>query len=100
MSPVNNKPQYSKEFKKEAVDLALNGSISIVQTAKDLGLKTNTLYNWITEHRKALNIQSPASLNRTPEQQELINLKKDNARLRQECEILKKATAYFAREAQ
>ena len=79
MSLVNNKPQYSKEFKKEAVDLALNGSISIVQTAKDLGLKTNTLYNWITEHRKALNIQSPTSLNRTPEQQELINLKKDNA---------------------
>ncbi len=64
MSPVSTKPQYSKEFKKEAVDLALNGSISIVQTAKDLGLKTNTLYNWITEFRKALNIQSPTSLNK------------------------------------
>ena len=99
MNTTNHKQRYSKEFKDSSVQLALNGSASITQTAKDLGLSDNTLYNWISEHRKANNIQSNASLNRTPEQQEIINLKKELARSRQECEILKKATAYFAREA-
>ena len=64
MSLVNNKPQYSKEFKKEAVDLALNGSISIVQTAKDLGLKTKQfeydlkLSNIFNKHVYAYSVNS------------------------------------------
>ena len=98
MNNTNHK-RYSKEFKDSSVQLALSGTASIVQTARDLGLSDNTLYNWISEYRKANSIQSNASLNRTPEQQEIINLKKELARSRQECEILKKATAYFAREA-
>ncbi len=99
MNSKINKQRYSKEFKDSSVQLALSGQTSITQTAKDLGLSDNTLYNWISEYRKTNNIQSSVALNRTPEQQEIINLKKELARAKQECEILKKATAYFAREA-
>jgi len=89
MNNTNHK-RYSKEFKDSSAQLALSGTASIVQTARDLGLSDNTLYNWISEYRKANKIQSNASLNRTPEQQEIINLKKELARSRQECEIFKK----------
>ena len=97
MNPINHKQRYSKEFKDSSVQLALNGTASITQTAKDLGLSDNTLYGWISEYRKANDVQSNVSLGRTPEQQEIINLKKELARSRQECEILKKATAICPR---
>ena len=40
--------KYDKSFKEEAIRLALTSSKSISQTARDLGIKENTLYNWIS----------------------------------------------------
>jgi len=87
---------YTEEFKQECVTLALK-SESISQTAKDLGIPEGTLYSWV----KSTTSTSNPSLTKEKQQdlhEELKKLRKENARLREDREILKKAAAYFAKE--
>jgi len=99
---VNNK--YTKEFKDSTVQLVLNSEDSALKIAKDLGLNDKTLYNWIKEYKKAHNIQTDyrrSHAKATPKEssdEELKRLRAENKLLRQERDILKKATAYFAKE--
>lgn len=85
--------KYTKEFKLDAVRLALSSEQSQAQVARDLGINEPSLYNWISQYRGEI-LADPHTL--CPEQ-ELVALKKENAQLRQEREILKKAAAYFAK---
>ena len=71
------------------------GSVSGV--AKELGLVEQILRNWIKSADRG-KLNGPGSKTVTPEQMELSRLRAENIRLKRECEILKKATAYFARE--
>jgi transposase len=90
--------QYTTEFKLEAVRLVKGGQSATV-TAKVLGMPKQTLDNWVRRSEKGQLIgagDKPVS----PEQMELARLRAENARLRMERDILKKATAYFARESQ
>ena len=90
--------KYDKSFKEEAVRLALTSSQSISQTAKDLGVKENTLYNWVSQNKaRDYTSDSPTNtgLNLT---EELNRLRKENARLKEEREILKKFATFCARE--
>lgn len=96
MSQTKKSP-YTPEFKQSAVKLAVEGDSSIAQTARDLGVNENTLHTWIGQyHRK------PVSTIEVFDQQhlydELKQLRKENKRLKEEREILKKAAAYFASE--
>ena len=86
---------YSLEFKQSSVRLAVESEQSIAQTAEELGINTNTLYAWVAKYGQQSKKES--EVGDTVEAQ-LKRLKKENARLRQERDILKKATAYFARE--
>lgn len=90
-----NRRSYTEEFQKGAIQLALrSGSIS--NTAQELGIPVNTLHTWL---RTATNSKKDAaSSNVVDLSEELHKLRKENARLREEKEILKKAAAYFARE--
>jgi transposase len=67
--------------------------------ARDLGLVEQTLRNWV-KAAKAGKLHAPGAKMVTPEQMELSRVRAENARLRMEVEILKKATAYFAKDAQ
>ena len=93
---MRNKDQ---EFKDEAVQLALTSSQSIAQTAKALGIKENTLYNWVHKAKMKAGHRSGANTSEANLIEELNRLRKENARLKEEREILKKAAAFFAREA-
>ena len=93
--------KYSKEFKDSTVQLILNNKESVVKVAADLDLNPNTLYNWVTAYRKEHNM--PVRDTKTNNQSETLH--EENKRLRyelkiakQERDILKKATAYFAKE--
>ena len=93
-----NKPPYTSEFKQSAVKLAVEGEKSVAQTARDLGVNENTLHTWINlYHRK------PSSKATVVDPQHLYDelkaLRKENKRLKEEREILKKAAAYFASES-
>lgn len=90
------KQEYTPEFKELAVK-RVNSGQGIGAVAKDLGLVEQTLRNWVKAAKKGkLNPSGAKTV--TPEQMELSRLRAENARLRLECEILKKATAYFARD--
>lgn len=91
------KQEYTAEFKESAVKRVKSGQ-GIGAVARDLGLVEQTLRNWV-KAAKAGKLNPPDAKKVSPEQMELSRLRAENARLRMECEILKKATAYFAKDA-
>lgn len=96
MSAVNRRAQYTLEFKQEAVRLVQAGQ-SIAAVARTLGMVDQTLFNWVKAHRQG-RLTGADSKPVSAEQRELTRLRAENARLKMERDILKKATAYFARE--
>jgi len=89
---------YSSQFKQDAVRLAVESDQPIVQTARDLGVNPNTLYTWITKYRQQENPFSKVAGGEHPHD-ELQRLRRENARLKEERDILKKAAAYFAKNS-
>ena len=87
---------YTSEFKQSAVKLAVESDQTVAKTAKELGVNPNTLHTWIGKYRKPQ--KSEGELTEAHLYDELKRLRKENARLKEERDMLKKATAYFARE--
>jgi len=90
------KQEFTVEFKEQAVKHVQSGK-SISAVAKELGLKYQTLRNWV-KAAEAGKLIGAGSKVVTQEQMELSRLRAENIKLKRECEILKKATAYFARD--
>ena len=90
------KQEYTTEFKELSVKRVKAGQ-TIGAVAKDLGLIDQTLRNWV-KAAEAGKLKGPGNKVVTVEQMELSRLRAENIRLKRECEILKKATAYFARD--
>lgn len=89
---------YTSEFKRSSAKLAATAEQPISHTAKELGVNSTTLHGWVQKYHP----QGSNKLGPSPEAvtAELASLRKENARLKQERDILKKAAAYFAQEAQ
>ncbi len=88
--------RHSEEFKREAVKLALSSNLPRQAVADDLGIGKSTLGKWITEHRqKQHDVEEPPVVS-DDVHQELSRLRRENKILREERELLKKATAFFA----
>jgi transposase len=94
--------RYDKTFRAEAIRLALSSGKSIAQTARELGIKGPTLYQWLDQAKKQTDskVDSDSTLNNSQLIEELNRLRKENVRLKEEREILKKAAAFFAKEEQ
>jgi len=91
------KRTFSKEFREEAVKMVLAGDRSMTEIAKSLGVEIWHLSSWKSEHLKEQG-SSGKSTKRTPEQEEIFQLKKRIADLEMDNAILKKATAIFSRQ--
>ena len=91
--------KYSREFKLEAVNLVRDRGVSIVQAARDLEVNHNILRRWLKEVDADPKHAFPGLGQMKPEQLEIDRLRKEVARLKAERDILKKAAAYFARDA-
>jgi transposase len=89
---------YSSEFRASAVKLAKESDQTIAQTARDLGVKVNTLYSWVSDNSKS-NQSNMAKNNNEDNQEEIKRLRKQLAIVKQERDLLKKAAAYFAKES-
>ena len=90
---------YSREFKLEAVNLVQERGVAIVQAARDLDLNHNVLRGWVRELGSDPKHAFPGLGQMKPEQLEIDHLRKEVVRLKAERDILKKAAAYFARDA-
>ena len=87
---------YTLEYKLEAVRLVQGGQSCLV-TAKVLGMPKQTLENWVRQAAKG-KLAGAGARPVSAEQMELARLRAELARVKMERDILKKATAYFARE--
>jgi transposase len=88
--------KYPAEFKERAVKLAVESDQPIAQTARDLGINENTLHTWIGKYHRAERQEQQVQDGHLYE--ELKRLRKENTRLKEERDILKKAAAYFAQQ--
>ena len=94
MSQKRTYKQYSKEFKEEAVALVREQGYSVPEAAKSLGIASNMLYRW----KERFEAQLEGKVLSEDERGELKQLRKEVKTLRMEKEILKKASAFFAKE--
>ena len=94
MSMKKSHKSYPQVFKGEAVLMVLEQGYSVADAAKSLGVSTSLLYNWKEKHQA---LQQGITLEES-ERDELKRLRRENKELRMEKEILKKASAFFARE--
>ncbi|GAA3133077.1 transposase [Planomonospora alba] len=85
---------FTREFKAEIVELCRRGDRSIGQVAKDFDL-TETAVDWIRQAEVDTGRRDGLT---SSEREELAVLRRENRRLREDVDILKRATAFFAKE--
>lgn len=94
------KGRYSKEFRREAIKLVIEGGISAYEASRQLSLPKTTLENWVKASRSGkLNEIGGCQRPLTEIEQELERVKRELAWVKEERDILKKAAAYFAKES-
>ena len=89
--------KYSKEFKLQAAKLVTEQGYSYDQAATRLGTTGWSVRHWVRKFQEAGELASKAKSQ--PKIDEIRQLRKENAQLRMENDILKKAAAYFAKES-
>jgi transposase len=91
--------QFTVEFKREAVQLIVQQGLSVTEAAQRLDVGTNLLRKWRKQFDASARSSSSPAVAQTALEAENRRLREENARLRMEREILKKATAFFAKES-
>jgi len=89
---------YTREFRLEAIRLAEVGDKTASQVARELGLRVNQIWKWKQQLEREAVAGGPAKRGRRADD-DVAHLRRENARLKEENEILKKAAIYFARES-
>lgn len=90
---------FSAEYKAETVQLIQRSGKSVGQMALELGIGETALRRWVAQAEIEAGRGPAGALKRT-EREELVELRRENQRLRMEREILKKATAFFAKQSE
>lgn len=91
------RPPYPPEFRREAVQLVRSGR-SVKDVAESLGCSDQSLHNWVKQEQ--LNRHQRDDGVTSAEREELRRLRRENARLKQEREILERAAVFFAAETE
>ncbi len=90
-----SRPPYPPEFRAEAVRLVKSSGETIPRIAKDLGISDQTLRNWVATDDVDAGRRSGLT---SDERARMRELERENRKLREEREILRKAAAFFATE--
>lgn len=88
--------KFSDEFKRDAVEIVTSSGKSIAQVARELGIYDSTLGNWVKQDEIDRGVRDGVS---TSDREEVTELRRENARLRMERELLKRAVAFWVRES-
>ena len=93
--------QYTKEFKEEAVQMVINDKLTQKEAARRLQIPKETLRGWMKQFRATGTIAGKEKgYEASSVESENARLRRELAEARMERDILKKATAYFAKESQ
>jgi transposase len=87
---------FTDEFKRDAVALVIDEGRTVVDVARSLGVGEGTLGNWVRQARVDRGERVGVT---TSERTELAELRRENARLRMERDLLKRATAFWVKES-
>ena len=96
---TRKRKRYSKQFKIDAVKLVTEQGYRVSEAARNLEIHHSSLRRWRKQLETDGNQAFPGKGHMASEKEELLRLRKENKRLRMEREILKKATAFFAKES-
>ena len=88
---------FTAAFKAEIVELCQRGDRSIGQVSRDFDLTETAVREWVRQAERDSGNRSDGGLT-SQERQELAVLRRENRRLREDVEILKRATAFFVKE--
>ena len=94
----HSRSHHSQEFKREAVALVVEQGYSGAAAGRSLGVSSTLIGRWKRELNDYEAASFPGNGHRTAEQQRIHALESENRQLRMEREILKKATAFFAKD--
>jgi transposase len=92
---------YTTEFRQQAVEMIIRDGLGIAEASRRLSISPKTLANWVSRAKGGNSLEADAAPRRaaTEEEAELSRLRRENAELRMERDILKKSAAYFASES-
>jgi transposase len=100
MGKVKERKTYDRQFKNDAVNLVINGSRTVAEVSRDLGVKAYLLYRWIREQgrEKAKGEEAfPGKGRLGPQEEELRRLRRELEEAKEDREILKKALEFFSK---
>lgn len=98
MTEIEQRRQFTKEFKAEAVELALRSNKAMIEIAGDLGIRPKLLYRWKSEYKANKEQAFPGSGHlHDPEEEQVRRLERELRSTQEERDILKKALAIFSR---
>jgi transposase len=90
--------QYETSFKLEVARMVVDQGLTIAQVIHATGVSTSAIRRWVKQYQSELHGQPGQGKPLTAEQQRIRQLEAENRRLRADNELLKKASAFFARE--
>ena len=99
MSTKRTRKNYTKEFIQDAVQLVTEQGYGCTEVARRLGINRSNITHWMREYRQNKENVANGRENPVELKAEIRRLKKENQRLQMEREILKNATAFFAKES-
>jgi transposase len=88
--------KFPPEFKRDVVSVARRGDLSVPEVAVDFGVAEETVRRWMRQADIDDGIKDGLT---TAEQAEIVQLRREKRRLEMENEILRRAAAYFAKDA-
>lgn len=89
---------FNDEYKQQVLELVRTGDKSVSQICRELDLTESSVRKWIKADQSSNGVMTQNSLSET-DQQELERLRSENKRLKTERDILKRATAFFAKDS-
>ena len=89
--------KFNRDFREGAVRLVLETGKPIAQVARDMGINEGTLGNWVARERRALG-EGNGALS-ADERAELVRLRRENAELQMQRDVLKRSVALWVEEA-
>ena len=98
MKGSNGRRSYSKEFKEDAVRLVTEGGRKVPEVARGLGIHENMLYKWQSQYKQDSRDSFPGKGHLKPHEEEMRDMQRELAQVKEEREILKKALAIFSKQ--
>lgn len=95
---TSKRRKFDREFKLQAVKMVRDQGLSVGQVCRDIGLGETALRRWVAQFDAEREGQSGIGKPLTAEQHRIRQLENENRQLRQDNDLLKKASAFFARE--